>query len=100
MNGLMSITSLVVLVFCAVLRPQHATCPVGMDLRTGVQSDGSFACWPHPVGNPDLDGTWRPELGHAVPDVSVQRSWVIVGQVYCTGNTRPVIENWRSVGCR
>jgi len=78
----------------ACVRPRTARCPVGFDLRTGVRSDGRFACWPHPVGDPRYDGTWgRPER-------SVQPPWVIESQLYCTGGTRPIVVDARTVGCQ
>lgn len=93
MKALLILATIAVLGIGAILRPDHARCPSDWDLRTGVQRDGSFTCWPHPVGDPEWDGTWQRE------ERSVQASWVLEGRVYCAGRT-PVVEDWQKVGCR
>lgn len=94
MSGLAIVASFAVLAFAAVLRPHAARCPGNMDLRTGVRADGSFQCWPHPVGDPNWDGTY------GRPDRSVQASWVLAGRVYCASTERPSVVDWNLVGCR
>lgn len=75
--------SLGLLALAFALRPQRARCPPGRDLRVGIRRDGHFACWSHPVGDPDQDGTWRrPERG-------VQRDDAIESRIYCTGGAVP-----------
>lgn len=76
--------------------PASARCPVGYDLRTGIRPWGAFECWPHPVGDPDWDGTWRRS-----PDRSTQPAGVIHGRIYCTGGGRPVVaDDGATVGCQ
>lgn len=94
MSGLAIIASVALLAMCAVLRPHAARCPAGMDMRTGIRDDGSYQCWPHPVGDPEWDGTWQR------PERSVQAAWVLEGRVYCTGTDRPAVLDWNLVGCR
>lgn len=85
--------SLLCLAIAALCRSTSARCPGDLDLRTGVRQDGQFACWPHPVGDPEWDGTYlRPER-------SVQATWVLEGRVYCTGMTRPTVVDWQTVRC-
>lgn len=88
------LVSFVILGICAMCRPTSAQCPDGMDLRTGIRQDGHFECWPHPVGDPEWDGTWQR------PERSVQAAWVLEGRIYCSRNTRPVVDDWHRVGCR
>lgn len=86
--------SLWLLALSSALRPQIAACPAGHDLRTGIRRDGSFACWPHPVGNPDFDGTF------GWPERSVQPLGVLESRLHCTGGARPVVVSDRVVGCQ
>jgi hypothetical protein len=89
-----ALLSLLCLALAAWFRPTSARCPGDLDLRTGIRRDGRFACWPHPVGDPEWDGTYlRPER-------SVQPAWVLEGRVYCTGTTRPTVVDWQTVRCR
>jgi len=75
------------------LRPRAARCPTGYDLRTGIRPSGEFRCHPAPVGDPEWDGTWqRPERG-TQPD-----GW-IESRIYCTGRSRGIVVNERTVGC-
>lgn len=78
----------------ALCRPSRATCPAGYDLRTGIRRSGDFQCWPHPVGDPEWDGTWRR------PDRSVQPDGVIRSRIYCTGGASPIVVDYRTVGCQ
>jgi len=82
-----------IIALAAVVHPTSARCPGDLDLRTGIRRDGRFECWPHPVGDPEWDGTWQR------PERSVQPAWHLDGRVYC-GDTRPVVIDWRTVGCR
>ncbi len=94
---LCAIATVVVLCCAAVTRPTSARCPWDSDLRTGVRDDGRFICWPHPVGPPgveDWDGTWQR------PERSVQPTWRLGGRVYCTGGARPIVVDYRTVGCQ
>ncbi len=76
------------------------TCPPGHDLRTGVQRDGSFRCWPNVVGDPDWDGTWHRE------ERSTQPAGGVDMRVVCTGGALPIVVTERdgradrTVGCQ
>lgn len=71
----------------------RAQCPTGHDLRMGIRSTGDFECWPTPVGNPEWDGTFQR------PDRSVQPRHVTAGRIYCTNGARPIVIDYRTVGC-
>lgn len=84
----------VVLLCCAmVTRPTRARCPAGYDLRTGVRPSGEFRCWPHPVGDPEWDGTWMR------PDRARQPDGAFGARVYCTGGATPR-QDGTSVWCQ
>lgn len=86
--------TVVVLCLSMVVRPHHARCPVGWDLRTGIRQDGRFDCWRHPVG----DKNWQWSLGR--PDRSVQPAGVVGGKIWCTSGQRAVVIDDRAVGCQ
>lgn len=94
MTAVAIVLSIAVLAICALCRPSRARCPVGYDLRTGIQRDGSFLCWPNLVGDPEWDGTW----GRA-PDRSVQPEGVVAARIYCGGAPPITGDDGRSVGC-
>lgn len=70
-------------------------CPTGYDLRTGVRRDGRFECWPHPVGDPEWDGTWRRS-----PDRSTQSDAIVRNRIICTGGAHPIVIDYKTVGCQ
>lgn len=84
-----------VLVLCLAMatQPRRASCPVGWYVN-GIRPTGSFECRPIPIGNPDYDGTW------GKPDRSIERPGAILGRLYCTGGTHPIVRNERTVGCQ
>lgn len=86
--------SLGLLGLACIVRPDRARCPAGYDLRTGIRADGRFACWPHPVGDPEWDGTWRR------PERARQPDGVLESRIWCTGGARPIVVNARTVGCQ
>lgn len=88
------LASLAVLALSCATRATSAHCPPGYDLRTGIRRDGSFSCWPAPVGDPEWDGTYMR------PEHSVQPSGVVSGRLYCTGGAVPIVVDWRTVGCQ
>lgn len=70
------------------LRPTHARCPAGTDLRVGVRVDGYFECWPAPVG----DAVFERGAGAREPrwvDHSTQLEDWIASRIYCTGGATP-----------
>jgi hypothetical protein len=75
--------------------PLTESCPPGHDLRTGVRRDGRFECWPWPVGDPEWDGTW----GRS-PDRSVQPPGIVDRKIHCTGGSRPIVVDYKTVGCQ
>src|SRR5690348_4647766 len=88
------VLSFALLALVALCRPPRARCPAGFDLRTGIRRDGRFACWPHPVGDPEWDGTFeRPERGR-------QPGGVLESQIWCTNGTEPIVVDERTVGCQ
>jgi hypothetical protein len=95
MTGAAIIVSIAILAIASVSRPSRARCPAGYDLRTGIRRDGRYQCWPHPVGDPEWDGTWqRPERG-------TQPNGILEGRIYCTGGARPIArDDGRTVGCQ
>jgi hypothetical protein len=74
------------------VRPTSARCPPQHDLRTGIRADGRFECWPQLRADPEWDDT-RDGTG-------VQSSVTIPGRIYCTGGTRPIVIDYRTVGCQ
>jgi len=95
--GEMSLAVLVTLAIATVsmcVRPSRARCPIGYDLRTGVQRSGAFVCWPSPTGNPMYDGAG------GYPERSVQSNATIGRAIYCTGGARPIVVDYRTVGCQ
>lgn len=99
-----AIVTVCVLVAGYAIRPHHARCPDTYDLRTGIQPSGRFDCWPHPSAPAD----WDPRNGriedwdgtHGKPERSVQSEATLGGQIYCTGGSRPIVVDYRTVGCR
>lgn len=86
---------------CTRQCPSTRNCPTHHDLRTGVRERGAYECWPTPSIAPgqtleqylDNDGTFgRPER-------SVQSARILRGLVYCTGGSRPIVVDYRTVGC-
>lgn len=87
------VTTIIVLAG-VMTRPERARCPALHDLRTGVQPSGWFSCWPSPAGDPLYDGI------RGFPERSIQSPALITGRIYCTGGMRPVVRDFRTVGCQ
>lgn len=94
-----AVASLVILLACAVYRPQRATCPSGWVLATGVRtvdgplgSRGSFACERPPIGGDSDVLTGK--------STAVQPPGELRGRIYCTGGASPIVVNERIVGCQ
>lgn len=80
-----ALITLVILAASAVCRPESAKCPRGTYLHTGIRSSGSFACARSLIG-PEND--------------AVQPPGILLGRIYCTGGSRPIVVNERVVGCQ
>lgn len=86
--------SALVLLCAAIIRPQHATCPRGYELLTGVRSDGRFTCHERTTER------WQRANGGGWRDVSQESHVELRGRVYCSGGMRPVISAGEVVGCQ
>lgn len=95
MPDLLSAIATLILLCCSMaVRPTKARCPATYDLRTGIRTSGHFECWPHPVGDPEWDGTWQR------PERSRQPAGVLGSRIFCTNGTRPIVVDERTVGCQ
>lgn len=86
-DALAALATLAVLCAAMLTRPPRAECPSGWWLD-GVRPDGSFTCAHVDAGD---RREWPPL--EALPDE-------IDGRVYCTGGARPIVVNYRTVGCQ
>lgn len=100
-----AIMTVLILLVSFITRPKRARCPDTYDLRTGIQASGRFNCWPHPVAPPGWnyrrDGRiedWDGTFGKA--ERSLQSEAAIGGKLYCTNGTRPIVIDYRTVGCQ
>ena len=89
---LATLATLVTLCICMLVRPTHVVCPVGWYVN-GVRSDGRTECMPKPIG----DETLTPS---GIVDHSVQPPGYVRVRIYCTGGSRPIVVNDRTVGCQ
>lgn len=87
--------SLIVFFVTAVTRPDHARCPDGFHLD-GARSDGVYRCRPRST-LPD-----RPSRGHEPDDVDdpTLDDRELLGRIYCTGGTSPIVVDEKTVGCQ
>lgn len=76
-----ALLSLAVLAVASVVQPRRARCPGGMYVE-GVRPSGSFECRVAPRFERDIP-----------PDVE------IAGRIYCTGGSRPIVVDSKTVGC-
>lgn len=86
--------SALVLLVASVTHPRSAKCPPGWALLTGIRESGRFACYPPAIGD-----DYRDARG-IVHDDSYQPPGELDGQIYCTGGTRPIVVDYRTVGCQ
>jgi hypothetical protein len=85
--------SLVILLLAFTLRPTHAHCPPRWH-NNGIRPSGAFMCTRNPVGDPN----WY--WGLHRPDRSTVPPGVLRGHIYCSGGTRPIVVDDRTVGCQ
>lgn len=70
------------------------TCPSGTH-GNGIRNDGYFTCLPDPIPGVDIRtprGGWT--------DTSVMPDGELSGTLHCTGGSRPIVVDYRSVGCQ
>lgn len=92
------VASVFIIIACAITRPTRARCPDGWILATGVRtadgplgSRGSYACERPPIGGDSDVLTGK--------STAVQPPGELLGRVYCTGGSTPIIVDYRTVGC-
>lgn len=86
----LALASVVCLCAAMVAQPQRARCPPRWR-NDGVRRDGSFECLRPLVGGvDDQPGT---------EDNAVQPPGELLGRIYCTGGSVPVVVDARTVGC-
>lgn len=81
--------SIAALLLATFARPPRAHCPAGWWVD-GVRASGVYGCRPTPASDSDA----RTEVKDSTPDVE------LVGAVYCTGGTRPIVVDAHVVGCQ
>jgi hypothetical protein len=81
MIALWYLLSLASLVAGTIVQPRAARCPAGWSLGTGVQPDGSLACW-H-----ERDDAERPD-------------GVVLGKLYCRAGELAITDDGVSASCR
>ncbi len=91
---LTSIASIVCLLWAMATHPTKAQCPKGWWLPYGVRETGEYRCLPVSVGGDDDVLTGK--------DTGYQPLGEIRSRIYCTGGTRPIIDQrtGRGVGCQ
>lgn len=83
---LCALATCVVLAFSVFLQPTRATCPGSYwYLDEGIKSTGEFRCVQQLVGG---------------ENDAVQPPGEIYGKIHCTGGARPIVVNYRTVGCQ
>jgi hypothetical protein len=93
----LAVVSMVLLCVAFATRPARAQCPGSWGLDTGVRRNGSFECWspPTPACKEAMPGRASDECYTHYPEpVHVD------SQIYCTGGTRPIVVDERTVGCQ
>lgn len=93
-DAVIAFLSVCLLVFTFVAARDHGRCPNGFWLSTGVRVDGRYACTRLPVGD-----DYRDARG-IVHDDSVVPPGEVDGMVRCTGGARPIVVDFRTVGCQ
>lgn len=88
-----ALASVLLLCCAAATRPRVAWCPPDWYVN-GVRPSGLYECRRAPGGEPLYDGA----AGY--PDRTVDRPGWLVGRIYCTGGSRPVVVTERVVGCQ
>lgn len=93
------LASFLIMASCAIYKPDHAACPHGWVLPLGVrtiaipgQPVGWFMCQRPPLGGDDDVITGK--------DTAIEQPGELVGRIHCTGGTRPIQVNYRTVGCQ
>jgi hypothetical protein len=83
---ILGIASAIIAVASCTYRPDRAQCAEGYYVN-GVRGDGRFECLRSPpVAKRDCTQPTGPSLG-------------IVSRIYCTGGSRPIVVDQRTVGC-
>ncbi|HEY1814878.1 MAG TPA: hypothetical protein VGG74_21170 [Kofleriaceae bacterium] len=92
-DWLVSILGILVIAVTLLCRPHHARCPAGWWLD-GVRPSGRYDCRRVPIGDDrrDADGIVR--------DHSYEPPGEIDGEIYCTGGSKPIVVDERTVGCQ
>jgi hypothetical protein len=80
------------LVWATATRPTSAEC-FGKTwyMSHGIREDGRYQCSRPPIGGDTDVLTGR--------NTAIDQPGVIYGTIYCTGGMRPIVVNYRSVGC-
>ena len=73
--------------------PDHARCPGGHDLRTGIRRSGDFECWPSPPRGSLYDGAG------GYDERSPQRGPVLRSRIFCADGAQPLVVDFRTVAC-
>lgn len=82
------LVSLALRAWSALARPTAASCPEGWWLATGVQRDGSFACY-------------YDRETEQWPPIDAPHGAVITGRIVCSGDMYPVqVGDGRRVRCK
>ena len=92
-EAILSLTSIMLFVVAIAIYPSSATCPPGTYLGEGIRRTGDFACYSTITaccGEPK-----GPCEGIPCPEQKIERS-----RIYCTGGSRPIVVDYRSVGCQ
>jgi hypothetical protein len=77
-----ALLTIAVMTVASLVQPRRARCPDGMYVN-GVRPSGAFEC------------RIAPKLKHEAPPDSE-----LGGRIYCTGGTRPIVVDYRTVGCQ
>jgi len=80
--------------YSCVVRPDHAACPEGWYLASGIRTSGRFECLPSPP---------RDEYDCTADPVCPQPAGEEIGvaaQIVCTGGSHPIVVDFRTVGCQ
>ena len=87
-----TIASILVLCVCMLVRPTQVICPEGWYVN-GVRKTGQTECIPVPRGFEEL-------TDRGIIDNSIQPPGYVSVRIYCTGGTRAIVVNQRTVGCQ